>query len=89
MYMYMYSMNVLCTCSHMYSILYVFLSELVQGQEYCDGILIPDKVSDGVLYNRQHSWLLFSSLALSMAQKLTEDKPKSGNSDYIGISFQL
>ena len=46
--------------------------------DYCNGVLTELKqVSEGVLYNRQHNWMLFSSLTLMMAKKLNQ-KEKTG-----------
>ena len=54
----------------------------VQGILYCNGNITKYReASDAVFYNQQHSWMLFSSLALSMAHKLSDDKKKKGENN--------
>ena len=46
------------------------------GSKYKDGKLTKLLgAAEPSVYNQQHSWALFSSLALSMAQRLSQHKP--------------
>ena len=52
------------------------MTEHSRGYKYKDGLLMKLLgAADPCVYNQQHSWCLFSSLALSMAQRLAQDKP--------------
>ena len=52
--------------------------EHANGMDYRNGILTELKrATDSVLYNRQHNWMLFTSLTLMMAKRL-DQKEKTG-----------
>ena len=62
-----------CTCCHMTCHM---ISGHSTGFKYKDGVMTKlTGAAEPLFYNQQHSWGLFSSLALSMAQRLAQNRP--------------